>query len=221
MAIKAKKKPKQSDSRREWLLRALIAAVFSVVGIGAKDIYLDRLQAEDQKQAAEAANLGTLKELSTLLDESYRIFTVQDRQAQRLMRLLKRNHGSKVPGDLGYDETFYEMHERFTPDEAALQKLIRSTTMNSQRRVNLALSAWLQRSLAFLHEAQPAQQRAALAAELNMLKLHLNQWHDKYDAWIPNDPKRSLVYLADEQTHGAGFPPGLEQALKDVIAAGS
>lgn len=216
------KKSVNRNRQREWWWRTLIAAAFSIIGSAAgfvaKDLYGGWREAQAQKRAAAEASLGALKELSTLLDESYRIFTVQNDQAQRLLRQLKRNHGRNVPDNIGYDETFYLMHDRFAREEAALQKLIRSTTMNSQRRVNLAMSAWLDRNAALLHDSQPSAERAALASELRILKLHLNQWHDKYDAWIPNDPKRSLVYLADEEAHGVGFPPGLEEAVRNAIA---
>ena len=149
--------------KQEWLLRSLIAAVFAIIGFIAKDVYQGWKQDAAQKRAAAEANLGALKELNSLLDESRRIFLAQNEQAERLLQLLRLNHGRKVPNDLGHDETFYEMYDRFTPQEAALQKLIRSTTMNSQRRVNLALSAWLQRNGAFNQDGQPTSKRAAMA----------------------------------------------------------
>lgn len=215
-------RPGARTTQHEWLWRTLIAAVFSilgtVIGVIAKDAYESWRQTEHQERAAAEASLEALRELSSLLDESYRIFTVQNGQAERLLQLLKRNHARQLPSDAGYDETFYVMHAHFNRQEAALQRLIRSTSMNSQRRVNLAMSQWLQRAPAFLHDNQPDPQRAALAAQLRMLQLHLNQWHDKYDAWIPGDPKRSLVYLADEEAHGVGFPPGLEDLVREVIA---
>jgi hypothetical protein len=219
---KTARKPSAQSTSREWLWRALIAAAFSILAslatVVAKEHYESSRRIAAEERSAAAASLGALQELSALLDESYRIFTVQNGQAQRLLRSLQRNHARHLPADAGYDETFYVMHERFTRQEIVLQRLIRSTTMNSQRRVNLAMSQWLQRSPAFLHDTQPDPQRAQLAAQLRMLQLHLNQWHDKYDAWIPGDPKRSLVYLADEEAHGVGFPPGLEEVLREVVA---
>ena len=220
---KAARKPSPRPISRKWLWQALIAAAFTVfgsfIGVVAKDQYESSRRAVAEERTAAAASLGALQELSALLDESYRIFTVQNGQAQRLLRSLQRNHTRDLPVDVGYDEAFYVMHERFNRQEIVLQRLIRSTTVNSQRRVNLAMSQWLQRSPAFLHDNQPDPQRATLAAQLRMLQLHLNQWHDKYDAWIPSDAKRSLVYLADEEAHGVGFPPGLEEAVREVIAA--
>jgi hypothetical protein len=214
----AKQATKKIDPQREWFWRTLIAALFAIGGFVTKDLYTGWRQSDANKRAVATASLESLKELATRLDESYRIYVVQNGQAERLLRSLQQRHGSRLPEGLGYDETFFVLGARLTRPEAELQRLIRSTTMNSQRRANLALSAWLERNAAFLHDDQPTPARLALAAELRMLKLHLNQWHDKYDAWIPGDARRSLVYLADEAAHGVGFPPGLEDAVKNAIA---
>jgi hypothetical protein len=202
----------------EWLLRIVIALAFSIGGFVGQDLYKSWRQGQADRRAVVNADIGALHELAALLDESHRIFSLQDQQSRRLVQLLRQNHGVRVPQGLSYEETFHAMHSRFTAPEAALQRLIRSTTMNSQRRVNLALSAWLERSRAFLYDNQPTPERQALAEQLRILKLQLNQWHDKYDAWIVNDPQRSLVFLADDEAHGAGIPLGLEQAIKAAIA---
>lgn len=212
------RKTAAGTSRREWLLRTAIALVFSAVGFLAKDSYEAWYQERTQRQAIAVAELSALRELAALLDESHRTFSLQNEQARRLLQSLKRNHGRRVPEGLGYDDTFQVMHPFFSPSEVALQRLIRSTTMNSQRRVNLALTAWLERSRAFLYDNQPTPQRGRLAEQLRILKLYLNQWHDKYDAWMVSDPARSLVYLAEDEAHGAGIPPELEDALQDTIA---
>jgi hypothetical protein len=217
--MRKQNKTETTNSRREWLLRTAIALGFSVAGFLAKDLYEGWRQERSQKRAVANADLSALRELAALLDESHRTFSLQNEQAGKLLQLLKRTHGRKVPHGLGYDETFHRMYPRFTSEEAALQRLIRSTTVNSQRRINLALAAWLERSAAFLYDDQPTPQRQALAQQLRILQLHLNQWHDKYDAWIANDPKRSLVYLAEDEVHGAGIPLGLEDALQAAITA--
>jgi len=91
--------------------------------------------------------------------------------------------------------------------------------MHSQRRVNQEMSKWVTEAIPFKKRDQPNPQRARLAEQLGLLELHLNQWNDKYEAVIPNDAKRSLVYLADEKSHGVQFPPELERAVEDVIAS--
>jgi hypothetical protein len=47
--------------------------------------------------------------------------------------------------------------------------------------------------------------------------LHLRLWHAKYEAWIPGHPRHALVYLADEEQHGIGFPGGLDQVVDEVL----
>ncbi len=90
--------------------------------------------------------------------------------------------------------------------------------MNSLRRVNSAMSEWLNRNLEFRRSDISSQDRKRLAEQLSILQLHLNQWHDKFEAHM-NDPKRCLVYLHDEKKHGAGFPQDLETILSRVLAS--
>ncbi len=197
----------------EWIVRTVIAAIFSVVGFLGQDIYSEW---KAEKVLAEAT-LDRLQVLSDLLNESKSIFESQNYMAQRLMQMLLENHLNEIPQALGYDETFYRMHEHFLPAEAELQTIIRSTTINSLRRVNQEMSNWLNTDKVFKSRAQPTRERESLAEQLRLLELHLNQWHDKYEAVIPSDKRRALVYLADEKNHGTGFPVGIEQVVEKVI----
>jgi hypothetical protein len=167
----------------------------------------------------EKTTLDQIMYLSSLFEESRSIYVGQNYQAQRLLKMLLENHKNEVPKGLGYDDTFSHMYDRFTPAEAELHAIIRSTTMNSQRRVNHQMRDWLEKYIWFRTGEQPNQERKRLADQLNILKLHLNQWHDKYEATIPENKNRSLVYLADEKEHGTGFPKGIEQLVQDVIAS--
>ena len=197
----------------EWIVRTVIAAVFSVGGFLGQDIY-----SEWKSDMALVKNaLGQLQVLSGNLNESKSIFQSQNYMAQRLMHMLNENHLKEVPQALGYDETFYRMHEHFLPAEAELQTIIRSTTTNSLRRVNQEMISWLNADNVFKSSNQPTKERESLARQLQILELHLNQWNDKYEAVIPGDKRRSLVYLADEKKHGTGFPKGIEQVVEKVI----
>ncbi|UCF90517.1 MAG: hypothetical protein JSW39_19780 [Desulfobacterales bacterium] len=198
----------------EWIVRTVIAAIFSVVGFLGQDIYSEW---KAEKVLAEAT-LDRLQVLSDLLNESKSIFESQNYMAQRLMQMLLENHAKEMPQEaLGYDETFYRMREHFLPAEVELQTIIRSTTINSLRRVNQEMSKWLNTDKVFKSRSQPTREREFLAQQLRTLELHLNQWHDKYEAVIPTDKRRSLVYLADEKSHGIGFPKGIEQVVEKVI----
>lgn len=202
-------------ARREWFLRAVIGAIFAIAGFFGQDFYEDY----KRNQASDTLLLESVHELRAFLDESYSLFLNQNNQANRLMDMLRENHGGAVPRGVGYDETFFQMYDRFEPSEAELQKLIRSTTMHSLRRVNSEMSAWLAEARELKMQDQPSPERMQLAKELLALELHLNQWHDKYEAFIPGDPKRSLVYLADEKIHGNEFPQGLAGAVNDAITS--
>jgi hypothetical protein len=61
------------------------------------------------------------------------------------------------------------------------------------------------------------EHEAKLAELLNQLDAHLVLWLAKYESWIPNRPDHALVYLADEQLHGLGFPQGLDDAFSYVL----
>jgi hypothetical protein len=41
-------------------------------------------------------------------------------------------------------------------------------------------------------------------------------WRAKYEFWIPDKPERAIVYMADEQQHGVGFPTGIEVLIARV-----
>jgi hypothetical protein len=58
---------------------------------------------------------------------------------------------------------------------------------------------------------------AELAVFLERLEAHLLLWMAKYHAWIEDRPEHALVYLADEQEHGLGFPQGIEEAIDAVL----
>jgi len=45
-----------------------------------------------------------------------------------------------------------------------------------------------------------------LAVFLAQLEAHLVLWVAKYEAWISDQPEHALVFLADEEKHGVGFP---------------
>jgi hypothetical protein len=79
------------------------------------------------------------------------------------------------------------------------------------------MSEWLKNDRLFKDVNQKTAARKELAEQLRTLELHLNLWHAKYEMWIPNEPKHALVYLADEEQHGVGFPSGIEQTVRAVI----
>lgn len=211
----------EASARRapHWLVAAVVGLVSGGVGFVAKDGY-ERWIEEREKDRAQ---LESLERLSSLLEESYSIFQDQNYKARRLIEMLRRNHPSefveRCSQGCGFDDAFFLMADLFTPEERELQQLIRSTTINSQRRVNEEMREWLKAERSFSGPHQPSVTREELARQLDTLRKHLNLWFDKYHAWIPNEPERSLVYLADEKKHGERFPTELGKTVRDVIAS--
>jgi hypothetical protein len=199
----------------EWLATAIVGAVLAMVGYFGRDVY----ERWKKRRESSLARRDQLEKLSALLEESRSIFESQNYQARRLLKLLEQNHPGQVMAERGFDENFHRLSDGFTPEERELHALIRSTSMNSLRRVNEAMSEWLRSNLWYKSGRYSQGPLAPLANQLRTLELHLNQWHDKYAAMIVPDPKRSLIYLADEKEHGVGFPPRIEDLVKGALTA--
>jgi hypothetical protein len=197
----------------KWLGTALIGAILATAGYFGKALH-SQIKA---KGKAKRNSKSEMDKLSALLEESGSLFRDQNYKARRLIKRLESRLGNEVPVQLGFDETFYRLYSRLEPEERELHSLIRSTTMNSLRRVNSSMSEWLDRNLDFRRSDTSSPDREQLAAELSALRLHLNQWHDKFAAHM-QDEKRCLVYLDDEKKHGAPFPKNLEAVLQRVLA---
>lgn len=195
-----------------WLRSAIVAAISGVAGFFGKALY-DHIKAGRQ---AKQDSKSEMQKLSVLLKESGSLFRDQNYKARRLMQKLEARLGDQVPAKLGFDETFYRLYSQMEPDERELHSLIRSTTINSLRRVNSGMDEWLRRNFDFRRSDVASQDRNQLAEELSALELHLNQWHDKFDAHM-KDERRCLVYLDDEKKQGAGFPRNLEPVLARVL----
>ncbi len=198
----------------EYLGEAIVGAVFAVLGFLGKWLF-DLARARRTEKHSQRSELLKLRDL---LEESHSIFKSQNYQARRLRKLLRENHPHETEGIKGFDETFYQLHDVFNDEESELQSLIRSTTMHSLHRVNEELRSWLESNKHFLRRDDANKELDELAKQLRVLNDHLNQWFDKYEAWIPDDERRSLVYLGDEKKHGVPFPEDLMPALTAAIA---
>lgn len=102
-------------------------------------------------------------------------------------------------------------------EDKELHALIRSITVNSLHPSNTALTAWLDSDSYFKAQYAKPGALGALAKGLAQLQQHLILWHAKYAMWIPDHPDHALVYLADEEQHGIGFPVGLDQTVDEVL----
>ena len=198
-----------------WLGEGILAAVAAAVGFIGKTLY-DHWR---ERQSKKGNTLAELRVLHGLLDESFSVFKSQNYMARRLLKMVEQNHADLVAGKRGFDDKFCAAFPALTPEEAELHAIIRSTSMNSMHRVNSSLKAWLDKNPNIVHDLQKHPQLDVFQTSLGELELHLNLWFDKFNAMIPNDPKRALVYLADEKKQGIEFPKKLTPALKEILGS--
>ena len=197
----------------EWFGAAVIGGIIAALG------YVAKLCVEGwtEWRHRRAARLRQLLELASLLHASYEAFHVQRDLVSRLETMLGSRHPGVEPDRSGFERHFTQAFRHFTPDESDLHGLIRSMTEHSIRPLNLAMSEWLRADFTYRAAKGAKGQRGVLASKLNQLDTHLRLWHAKYETWIPGHPQHALVYLADEEQHGIGFPEGLDQVVDEVL----
>lgn len=197
-----------------WLGAAVIGAVIAALG------YVGKTILEWWANVREARNVrrARLIELQSLLRATKVSFVVQNTHANRLTSMIKENHPDFVQLEEGYERIFSKAYDQFMPEERELHGIIRSITVNSLRPANQSLLEWLKNDTYFKAQRQHTKTNLGqLAKQLAALEAHLILWHAKYETWIPNTPEHSLVYLADEEAHGIGFPSGIDNLVQKVL----
>ena len=199
-----------------WLGAAVIGALIAVFSFVAKSLF----ELWSNVRKTHAARLASIIDLSILLNVSRRAFVTQNRWARDLLRLLNENHPGEIVAGEAFETSFSRLHDKLLPQETALHQLIRAWTEYFLRPINEATLDWLGNDTLFrtTYISARDEKRPALAEELIKLHIHLLLWECKYNAWIPNHPKHALVYLADEESHGIGFPTDFDQLIEDVMA---
>jgi len=201
----------------EWIGAAVIGAVIAALG------YVGKLILEWWAKVHEARNVrrARLIELESLLRATRVSFVIQNTHANRLTSMIKENHPNSIQLEEGYERIFSKAYDKFTPEERELHGIIRSITVNSLRPANRSLLEWLKNDTYFRAQRQRIKTiLGKLAKQLADLEAHLILWHAKYETWIPNTPEHSLVYLADEEAHGIGFPAGIDNLVQEVLERG-
>lgn len=196
-----------------WLGTAVIgltAAALSYAGKILAEAFQSRRHSRDEKRAR-------LFRLSSLLGASKVAFEIQNELARRLWSMLVEKYRGREAAKEGFESQFTRLYDEFTAEEAELHGIIRGITIYAMRPANQAISKWLEEDVDFRTESW---KHTDLAAKLNLLASHLMLWHAKFEAWIPDNPKHALVYMADEADHGLGFPQGVDglvlRALREI-----
>jgi hypothetical protein len=189
-------------------------AVVAALGyVGKETVQTVRDWRSERKQ-----RLVRLYQLQALLEASHTAFKVQRTQAGRLEQRLRTRHRTQLPADSGFERVFTHLYAEFDSVESELHNVIRAYTEHALRPLNQAMLTWLRDDVDHRAAGRKPGSEAELAKQLNRLDSHLRLWLAKYETWIPNQPNHALVYLADEEGHGVGFPTGIEDTLAKVLS---
>ncbi|GAB3374098.1 hypothetical protein GCM10027431_26370 [Lysobacter rhizosphaerae] len=196
-----------------WAAPALLAALIAALGFVGKTIADLFLRLRD----AARARRSRLTELLALLRAGDTAFAVQRELCKRLADQLRERipEAKKMPP--GYDRLFSATHESMNREEQKLHTLIRNITVHTFHPLNQSLLKWLHSDDYFRAVSPSDRKLGRLALFLAQLESHLVLWAAKYEAWIPGSADHALVYLADEERHGAGFPHDGSKIVAEVI----
>jgi hypothetical protein len=193
------------------LAALLVPAVIAAVG------YVAKLSIEvwQKWRATKRVNWASLHRLRALLQASHAAFVTQREQAGKLAEKVRQTKPQLASAE-GLEHLFSSAHAQFTPDEADLHTIVRGYTEHALLPINEALLEWLRLDEHRISVGKTGKE-LTLAVLLNSLDVHLQLWRAKYRAWIPDRREHALVYMDDEQRHGAVFPHGIEDALDAVL----
>jgi hypothetical protein len=197
----------------EWLGTAAIGAVIAALGYLAKTAIELMTAARREQRERRAA----LVRLGSLLRATGVAFKIQSDLVQRLHNEIQKNHPD-VSTEGGYDRAFSRAYPQLSDDELELHAMVRAYTINALKPTNEKILDWMREDTFFKSRKRKDKLEDELAQKLSHLEAHLLLWLAKYEAWIPNDQRHSLVYLADEQRHGLGFPTSIDNTVAQLLA---
>jgi hypothetical protein len=199
-----------------WLGAGVLGALIALFSFLAKSLF----ELWSNIRRTHEARLASIIDLSILLNASRIAFLTQNSWASKLLQSLSENHSGETVERDGFETNFARLYDKFLPEETSHHELIRAWTEHFLRPINKAMLDWLSNDTLFrtTYISTKDEKKQALAEELIKLQIHLLLWECKYNAWIPNQPKHALVYLADEEEHGIGFPTGFDDLIADVIS---
>lgn len=199
----------------EWLSTAVVGAIIAALGYVAKlfiELWRSHRELHDIRRAR-------LVELQSLLRATKVSFEIQVGHAERLLEMINTKYSDLLRGQRGYERKFSLAFEKFTEDEKELHGIIRGISVHSLKPTNQALMEWLRNDTYFKAQKNYRGDGGEFSTKLAALESHLILWHAKYESWIPNTPEHALVFLADEENHGAGFPKGLDELVAQVLTS--
>ena len=197
----------------DWLGTALVGAVLAALGYVFK-LFIELYQSFQERQRTKRARLI---ELQSLLRATNVAFTIQKKHAINLTHWIKTNRPEVLQKLTGYEGIIAGAFNHLNPEGKELHSIIRSITVNALYPANKAVLEWLRDDTVFKATKSKDPVFSKLAAELATMDSHLALWMAKYEAWIPLHPEHALVYMADEEDHGLGFPKGIDKLVEGAV----
>jgi hypothetical protein len=202
----------QAQQMPAWLGTAVLGAILAALGYVAKLLIESWTRYRDRQRERRSQ----LVELHSLLNVTRASFAIQNEHVNRLLALL-RVRKSSLDDSGGFERAFSNEYETFTTEEKELHSIIRGLTIHALRPANSDIRSWLRHDTFFKGQPTGSSSKGRLAVELGKLESHLRMWEAKYQVWIPGHPEHSLVYLADEQKHGIGFPGNIDSLVDETL----
>lgn len=202
----------------EWLLTTITTGLTAALGVAAKYVWDYAME----KKELRKTRIIKLEKLKGLLNESHGLFRMQNKLVQRLALDIRTRtcvSGSLTNTVNSYEAFFVPYYDTFTESEKDIHAMIRATTLNSINRINSEMLTWMDDSLDFKSNTVRCLRNTCgkeLGEALTQLELHLNLWQDKFAIWMKNE-KHCVVYLADEEHHGVGFPKEVDALVDAAI----
>ena len=199
-----------------WIGPAVLGAVLAAAGYIAKLL----LEWIGEVRRTIRDRKARLVELYSLLRAGKVAYDVQSNSRDRLEAAIKKRLPA-LASVMGFERLFSATYPEMTVDEKELHTIIRAYTEHTIRPLNESVLQWLREDTYFMAQMGARGPQGKLARRLAHLEAHLLLWQAKYKIWIPETPSHSLVYLADEEDHGLGFPSGIEDDVLAVIGGRS
>jgi len=196
-----------------WLGGAVIGAVIAAIGYVLK-LFLSWWS---DTVSDYRANKARLVALHSMLCATKVAFDYQAEIRDRLHEILEKRDKRLVSGGGGYEKDFSNAYSSMTEDEQELHSIIRAYTIYTLYPLNEEIIEWLKNDTFFKSDKWKLGRGESLSDVLSALEGHLFLWLSKYKMWIPDHPSHALVYLADENRHGLGFPTGIDEQIKEAI----
>jgi hypothetical protein len=197
----------------EWIGTAVLGAVVAVIGYVLKGIaeWIGDLLAKTRAQRAR------LVELMSLLKALKASQSAQIEICNRLQQVIFERDSELSKSELGFEELFAKAYPSMTEEEKELHTFIRTVTVNTIKPLNESILQWLSDDTYFKAKTWGVGFHVEVATKLAELEAHLLLWRAHFMAWIPESPSHSLVYLPDDERHGAGFPSGIEDDVLKLL----